>query len=509
MISPTKRRLSRTMLWERRRILFLLAMIVASVIFFSHTKREDNNNINLRSLLAGSPVLSYRIQLWYEGKCVGSSPNGTLQVMFCNPREEQYFQFLPDGRLIFGGIGNGSGFEGKCLQLGIACNTTLLCLGHCNSAIKLDLVNGSYLQLQGHGKKYHDFQDDEKQCVSPISVSNEGLQPNSSPSNGDPVSLTTCHEEASRITLIEENYFQKSRKYLLLPLPQTKTKCDFPACGINKSAPRAALLPPEMVDRCYNLSGCVTVVTKTARRPHLVMRMVQSMIKKYPDLSVIAYDDGVGEFSREIMEGIANLTNLKYIIGDEKDLGIAQGRNLALEHVKTKYFFLVDDDNIFTDKTDLELLVDILDTTDATLAGGTFAFYKDFSSYLTFGYTKKRRDLFVKHGSCLKANVTIPNFPKCVRCELTSNDFMARTRDIIEVGGWSEELKVLEHKDLFVRLKAADKKVVYCPEVKVHNARPAGGKYNDEDYKDKRHGRGGRMKRLFGSRWNIDKYPYL
>ena len=480
---------------SRRWIFYLITLMVTSTLFLSHTNLQFQDYSNLRLFLGSTPVLSYRIQLWYEGKCVGTSPDSSLQVMFCNPREEQYFQLLPDGRLTFENIG--SDFEGKCLEL---MNTSLV-IGDCNSAIKLDLVNGSYLRLQDPQKLH----SNEERCLSPVTLYNEDLVPNSSPANGDPVSLTTCNDTASRITLIEENYFQKSRKYLLLPLPETEAKCDFPACGINKIAPRATPLPPEMVDRCYNLSLCVTVVTKSARRPHFVLRMVKSMSEKYPDLTVIAYDDGVGEFSSEIMDGIASYPNLNYIIGDKEDLGIAQGRNLALKHVKTKYFFLVDDDNMFTNKTHLELLVDVLDTTDATLVGGAFATYKDFASYLTFGYSMNKRKLIGNHGDCLKENVTIPNFPTCVRCELTSNDFMARTRDIVEVGGWSQELKVIEHKDLFIRLKAAGKKVVYCPDVKVYNKRPS-KKGRGEEYAEKRYGRGERMKHLFNSRWNIDRF---
>ena len=89
---------------------------------------------------------------------------------------------------------------------------------------------------------------------------------------------------------------------------------------------------------------------------------------------------------------------------------------------------------------------------------------------------------------------------------MTSNDFMARTRDILEVGGWSEELKTQEHKDVFVRLKAAGRKVVYCPGVKVLNRRVVSGN-NVPGYGAKRHGRERQMRNLFCNRWNIiNKY---
>ena len=90
---------------------------------------------------------------------------------------------------------------------------------------------------------------------------------------------------------------------------------------------------------------------------------------------------------------IAMYPNLKYIIGEEEDMGISLGRNLALQEVRTEYFLLLDDDNLFTQDTNLEMLVTILDTTDATLAGGVYEGYnyKEFASFLKFGYAENKK----------------------------------------------------------------------------------------------------------------------
>ena len=478
---------------KRKKLLLGLSLSATVLFFYAFLDSTGYNNL----LVADSPVLLYRLQLWYEGKCIGASLEGRLEVIFCNPRENQYFQLLQDGRVMFGIDNDGSnGNNGKCVQLG---NNGLV-LGDCRSALKLVLnSNSTYLNSLEHDVK----------CVTPVSDGGleggrEGLVPNPRPLSQDLVALTTCHEDASRLTLIEESSFQESRKYLLFPV--LDPLCDFPACGINKAVPPVVPLPQHRIQRCQQLSRCVTVLTKTARRPLLVLRMVESMRKfeKYRNLPVIAYDDGVGEHSREIMEQIARYPNLQYIIGEEEDIGISEGRNLALGQVTTKYFLLLDDDNIFLNSTDIELLVNILDTTDATLAGGNFAGYNDFAGFLNFGYGKKHsRTLHLGHGTCVSANETIPLFPTCVRCELTSNDFLARTRDIVEVGGWSSELKTQEHKDLFVRLKAAEKKVVYCPDFQVENRRGVGKEMNVEGYKGLRHGREQQMRNLFCNRWNI------
>ena len=110
-----------------------------------------------------------------------------------------------------------------------------------------------------------------------------------------------------------------------------------------------------MIVRCKRVPDCVTVVTKTARRPYLVMRLAQSIRdKKGYDLRIIAYDDGPNDYPQEVWDDMAQYPFLQYKIGDSDDMGISLGRNLALKMVKTKYFLLVDDDHVFNDKSNLD-----------------------------------------------------------------------------------------------------------------------------------------------------------
>ncbi|KAL5248758.1 hypothetical protein ACHWQZ_G017817 [Mnemiopsis leidyi] len=481
-----------TSLFKKRATLAGLALLLTAGFLLSLTKSQPEDFSSFTLFLPHQPVPSYKLRLSYTGKCVGTSPDGRVCVMFCDPGEkQQYFQILPDGKLRFVG-------SGKCLQLGIG--ETRLVLGECGSGIRFQLVNSSYLQTM----------EEEVKCVSPIKAAQVGLVPSRDPVNRDPVTLTKCDKDASRIELIEKRSFEDSRRHLLLPLPpQGPTKCDFPACGINRELPPAKPLPTDQVTRCLNLSHCLTIITKTARRPQLVLRMVASLreVDAYRDITVVAYDDGGEEYSVEIMKKIAEFPNLQYIIGEETDLGISRGRNLALERVRTKYFMLLDDDNLISESSDLHLLAEILDTTDATLVGGAYKYNREFAGFLNFGvHSSGERALFASYGACKRTKDIIPNFPSCVRCELTSNAFMAKTRDIIDVGGWSDELKVMEHKDLFLRLKAEGKKVVYCPNFKVLNRHPD-GKMQTQGYFLLRRKREGHMRVLFNNRWNIEKFP--
>ena len=444
---------------------------------------------------------NFRIQ-FFKGKCLGSLNETAAQAVFCDPTRRQSFSFTTDGRLKFD-------HTGQCLQkmnISIHGPGQLLKLSSCTKALKFKFINEAYLKFINYDSTYY-----PAMCVSPVSLNYTSLtgytiQPISNPKQGDLVGLLPCQKEYSTLNLVPDTIFMNKRKALLLPLPPSDSTCDYPVCALNKRAPPAKLLPPQQIRRCHNLADCVTVVTKTARRPHLVVRLAQSIrdVKGY-DLPIIAVDDGGEPYSQEIERSVSQFKNLKYIISDNEDLGIALGRTLAVQQVRTKYFLLLDDDSVVSNRTNIELLTDILDSTDASLVGGKITDNDVFAGYLNFGYSRfnRGRELALYKGSCLRLNETIENFPQCMRCDLTTNVFMARTKDILEVGGWSEELKVVEHKDLFLRLKAAHKKVVYCPEFQVYNEQES-RRERDQEYQEKRYSRFGHMKALFTNIWTVD-----
>ena len=68
-------------------------------------------------------------------------------------------------------------------------------------------------------------------------------------------------------------------------------------------------------------------------------------------------------------------------------------------------------------------------------------------------------------------NQTLSNYPSCYKCEVVPTVFMART-DVLRAAGWSEELKEYENLDVFIRLKAARQKVLFCPEISFFQSKP-------------------------------------
>ena len=443
-------------------------------------------------------IKHHRLQFLSDGYCISSSRDKgkDLVVEFCNPTQSQTFSLNNDGKLIFDE-------EGLCVAR--KANSSQLCLTDCEyEAVKRFDLNGSYSNGTLQLKSERNISLCISTKLSMIKTKNNLVY---NRKIGDKISLAECHEELSSLNLLEESKFLSDRKALLVQPPNDSLCIGSPACATNNRPDHVKFVPPKNLSRCANISECLTVITKTARRPLLVLRMAQSIrdTKGY-DLPIIAYDDGPGNYSEDVWGEIRRFPKLRYVITDDEDLGISKGRNLAINEVETNYFLLVDDDNVFNKYTDLKKMVEILESTDATLVGGKFTNYRDYSGMMQISTKSSKAILTLFMGSCVAANQTIVNFPECVRCDLTSNVFLARTKSIIDVGGWSEELKVGEHKDLFLRLKALGHKVVYCQLFQVYNKKPPQkGELNVKGYNKLRKGaRLNRMKKLFAHRWNID-----
>ena len=438
-----------------------------------------------------SGQIKYRIQFTFEGKCVGMSENNTLVVSYCNPNVKQAYVY-DDSTGKFK-------FEEADLCIGLKF-ATYLGLVHCEQALKLDLWDGKLIHSVNNSVL----------CLSPL----HGNKTTSKPALGDAIALTSCGKEASAVQLLEERSFLKDRAALLLPYT-SNSKCDFPACGTNNRAPKPKYLSPLKTERCIEISDCVTVVVKTARRPLLAMRLAKSIQKTLNrNLSMIVIDDGPDLHPPEIMDKIAQFPNMKYIVGDREDLGISEGRNMGVRMVKTKYFMILDDNSVVSEHTDMPKMLEMLDTMDVSLVGGKGK--HNFAGFMEFGNDKEtgKSALMYYPGSCTVKSEELSSYRGCYRCDLTTNGFMARTRDILDVGGWSKEVKIQEHKDIFLRLKAAKKKVVYCENFQIGNVHSNKGvelndeietSYNKGAYRKLRYRRIKQMGHMFLNHWNVAK----
>ncbi|EDL16003.1 beta-1,4 N-acetylgalactosaminyltransferase 2 [Mus musculus] len=184
------------------------------------------------------------------------------------------------------------------------------------------------------------------------------------------------------------------------------------------------------------IRNLVTIATKTFLRPHKLKILLQSIRKYYPDITVIVADD-----SKEPLE-----INDDYVEYYTMPFGKGwfAGRNLAISQVTTKYVLWVDDDFLFSDKTKIEVLVDVLEKTELDVVGGSVQ-----------GNTYQFRLLYeqTKNGSCLHQRwgsfQALDGFPGCTLTSGVVNFFLAHTEQLRRVG-FDPILQRVAHGEFFI-----------------------------------------------------------
>lgn len=209
--------------------------------------------------------------------------------------------------------------------------------------------------------------------------------------------------------------------------------------------PNPRLYPPASLPQGaqYNISALVTIATKTFLRYNRLRALIASIRRFYPTVTVIIADDS------DKPETISGPHIEHYLMPFGK--GWFAGRNLAVSQVTTKYVLWVDDDFIFTARTQLERLVDVLERTPLDLVGGAVREISGFA-------TTYRQLLSVEpgapgRGNCLRQrrgfHHELIGFPGCVVTDGVVNFFLARTDKVREVG-FDPRLNRVAHLEFFL-----------------------------------------------------------
>ncbi|XP_078192349.1 beta-1,4 N-acetylgalactosaminyltransferase 1 isoform X5 [Callithrix jacchus] len=221
--------------------------------------------------------------------------------------------------------------------------------------------------------------------------------------------------------------------------------------------PNPRLYPPGSLPKGeYNISTLVTIATKTFLRYDRLRALLTSIRRFYPTVTVVIADDS------DKPERVSGPYVEHYLMPFGK--GWFAGRNLAVSQVTTKYVLWVDDDFIFTARTRLERLVDVLERTPLDLVGGAVREISGFA-------TTYRQLLSVDPGApglgnCLRQrrgfHHELVGFPGCVVTDGVVNFFLARTDKVREVGfdprlsrvahlGSLDESQMAKHRLLFFK----------------------------------------------------------
>ncbi|XP_078287405.1 beta-1,4 N-acetylgalactosaminyltransferase 1-like isoform X2 [Rhinoraja longicauda] len=199
---------------------------------------------------------------------------------------------------------------------------------------------------------------------------------------------------------------------------------------------------PNTADTGYDISGLVTVATKTFLRYDKLRELISSIRRFYPNVTIVIADDSSNP------QKIEGPSIEQYFMPFGK--GWFAGRNLAISQVTTKYLLWVDDDFIFTSNTKVEKLVDILEKTTLDLVGGAVREKTGFATTFQHQISVERGG---EDGDCLHTRMghyhVLQGFPHCVVTDGVVNFFLART-DKVQRVGFDPRLTRVAHSEFFI-----------------------------------------------------------
>uniref|UniRef100_A0AAZ1XJY3 Glycosyltransferase 2-like domain-containing protein n=1 Tax=Oreochromis aureus TaxID=47969 RepID=A0AAZ1XJY3_OREAU len=191
---------------------------------------------------------------------------------------------------------------------------------------------------------------------------------------------------------------------------------------------------------CYYISSHVTITTKTFLRHRELKVLLDSIRKFYNNIKVIIADDSLEP------EPIHRENILHYLMPPAQ--GWFAGRNLAVSQVTTKYFLWVDDDFVFTEKTKIEKLVEVMEANpELDVVGGAV---EENQFYFTLIYEEGEEN----EGGCLYRMSqgkfhSLPGYPQCFLANGVVNFFLART-DAVQKVGFDPKLQRVAHSEFFM-----------------------------------------------------------
>lgn len=253
----------------------------------------------------------------------------------------------------------------------------------------------------------------------------------------------------------------------------------------------------------------VTLIIKTLDRYNCLKPLLKSIFKYYPNQKVLIADDSKKSCKEQIKKDFKGkdiqVFELPY------DCGLSYGRNYLVNHVKTKYFCLLDDDFMFDEQTNLELALSIIKEKKLDILGGHIRNYKIrknlFDRIIYLGelitkYTIPSNYIgeFILEDKILKCNYKVKEFPDYTKTDIVLNFFIAKTKTILEKNLWDEELKLQEHTAFFYKAKLNKLKIGYTNKFSVRHC-----PVQEKKYKKKRTRN---YSQLFLQKYNLEKIEF-
>ena len=195
-----------------------------------------------------------------------------------------------------------------------------------------------------------------------------------------------------------------------------------------------------------------TAIIKTHIRPKNLFLLVDSIRKYYPDLPVIIVDDSRQPLDYQ-WDSLTEYHHVAY------DVGTSEGRNIAVNFVKTPYTLLLDDDFLFWKGTNIEKMLYYIQNHNFDFAGG---------SLLNYGIKPVNYKGFFGISDDTKLIInTLSTKTGTTDLDFIANFFLTKT-DILRKFPWDKNLRLSEHAEFFWQLKQKTKvRIAHVDKVSV------------------------------------------
>jgi len=239
------------------------------------------------------------------------------------------------------------------------------------------------------------------------------------------------------------------------------------------------------IDYCIDMSGRKDVFDGTGmddidflithfERKECLENLLFSIAKYCPNANITIADQSKKFIAKYYIDlyhrlNLAGLKNKPKAFNIGYDSGLSYSRNFLIENTHRKYKLILEDDFVFTDKTDIQQFVKYLEENiEHGVVGG---------SVVEHGYEIPFVHDFKKKGKTLRHEIiTDINDVGCVL-----NFFLAK-KEIFDDILWDELIKINgEHTDFFYRLSQTKWKIAFLADVRINH-----DKIQDRSYKDMR-----------------------
>jgi hypothetical protein len=227
---------------------------------------------------------------------------------------------------------------------------------------------------------------------------------------------------------------------------RAKSQEPIPPSGSPPGTLRMALRPKLL--ETERIAREVTIGFTAFRRPYLVRRLYDSIRARYPRVRIVIAENGDRPAQLPADENLRML-NLPF------DCGISASRNALIDALDTPYLWLLDDDEVLTDESDVGRLLDVLDARpEIGVAGGAIYDFRPGRPMRLLNWALDARERGGKLETTLAKNpeeLTAAG-TRFVVCDTVQNFALFR-REMLADHRWRDALKVQEHFAYYVDVK--------------------------------------------------------